>query len=134
MFVYPKASQPKVIRIDRAELSGRTRCPPNTSGATSGSGVKGADGASMKLGRFYSGRLCAEKLSPEFRLIQADMYNLFPAVGSVNAIRSNYSFEMLPGAPYSFGTCEMKIANRRAEPPERSRGEIARAMLYMEAT
>ena len=87
-----------------------------------------------EMGRFYSGRLCAEKLSPEFRLIQADMYNLFPAVGSVNAIRSNYSFEMLPGAPYSFGTCEMKIANRRAEPPERSRGEIARAMLYMEAT
>ncbi len=26
----------------------------------------------------------------------------------------------------------MKIDGRRAEPPERSRGEIARAMLYME--
>ena len=61
-------------------------------------------------------------------------YNLFPAVGAVNAVRSNYNYEMLPDAPYAFGTCEMKIENRKAEPPERSRGEIARAMLYMEQT
>ena len=68
----------------------------------------------------------------EYRLMQADMYNLFPAVGAVNAIRSNYNYELLPGVPNTFGTCEMKIDGRRAEPPERSRGEIARAMLYME--
>lgn len=85
-------------------------------------------------GHFFKGRRCAEKLSAEFRLMQADMYNLFPAVGAVNAIRSNYNYEMLPGVPNAFGTCEMKIDNRKAEPPERSRGEIARAMLYMEET
>ncbi|MFQ8814823.1 MAG: endonuclease [Sutterella wadsworthensis] len=71
-------------------------------------------------------------MSAEYRLMQADMYNLFPAVGAVNAIRSNYNYELLPGVPNTFGTCEMKIDGRRAEPPERSRGEIARAMLYME--
>ena len=81
---------------------------------------------------FYKGRRCAEKMSAEYRLMQADMYNLFPAVGAVNAIRSNYNYELLPGVPNTFGTCEMKIDGRRAEPPERSRGEIARAMLYME--
>ena len=85
-------------------------------------------------GHFFTGRRCAEKLSAEFRLMQADMYNLFPAVGAVNANRSNYNYEILPDAPYAFGTCEMKIENRKAEPPERSRGEIARAMLYMEET
>lgn len=83
-------------------------------------------------GHFFKGRRCAEKLSPEFRLMQADMFNLFPAVGAVNAVRSNYNYEMLPNAHYSFGSCEMKIDGRRAEPPARSRGEIARAMLYME--
>ena len=81
-------------------------------------------------GHFYKGRRCAEKMSAEYRLMQADMYNLFPAVGAVNAIRSNYNYEFLPGVPNTFGTCEMKIDGRRAEPPERSRGEIARAMLY----
>lgn len=83
-------------------------------------------------GHFYKGRRCAEKVSAEYRLMQADMYNLFPAVGAVNAIRSNYNYELLPDAANTFGTCEMKIENRRAEPPERARGEIARAMLYME--
>ena len=79
-------------------------------------------------GHFYKGRRCAEKMSAEYRLMQADMYNLFPAVGAVNAIRSNYNYELLPGVPNTFGTCEMKIDGRRAEPPERSRGEIARAI------
>ena len=50
-------------------------------------------------GHFYKGRRCAEKMSAEYRLMQADMYNLFPAVGAVNAIRSNYNYELLPGVP-----------------------------------
>lgn len=82
-------------------------------------------------GHFYKGRRCAEKLSKEFRLMQADMFNLFPAVGAVNAVRSNYNYELLPNVSHTFGTCEMKVDGRRAEPPERARGEIARAMLYM---
>lgn len=38
-------------------------------------------------------------MSAEYRLMQADMYNLFPAVGAVNAIRSNYNYELLPACP-----------------------------------
>lgn len=85
-----------------------------------------------KKGHFFKGRRCAEELSEEYRLMQADMYNLYPAVGAVNAIRSNFIFEMLPGVPNRFGSCEMKIQNQRAEPPERARGQIARTILYME--
>ena len=96
-------------------------------------GVARRDGrCTNERGPLFKGRRCAEKMSAEYRLMQADMYNLFPAVGAVNAIRSNYNYELLPGVPNTFGTCEMKIDGRRAEPPERSRGEIARAMLYME--
>ena len=83
-------------------------------------------------GRLFKGRKCAEQVNEQYRLMQADMFNLFPAVGAVNAVRLNYSYEMLSGFPATFGTCEMKVADRKAEPPERARGEIARAMLYME--
>lgn len=85
-------------------------------------------------GTHYKGRRCAEEANSEYRFIQADMYNLFPAVGSVNAVRSNYPYAMLPEVPNTFGSCEMKVENGMAEPPERARGRIARAMLYMELT
>lgn len=48
-------------------------------------------------GKKFKGRRCAEKTNDEYRLIQSDMYNLYPAIGSVNAMRSNYNFTMLPG-------------------------------------
>ncbi|MDQ7834201.1 MAG: endonuclease [Humidesulfovibrio sp.] len=79
----------------------------------------------------FKGRKCAERVSKEYRLMQADMYNLYPAIGAVNALRSNYSFAMLPGAPNSFGTCAMKIEGNKAEPPEHARGAIARTTKYM---
>jgi deoxyribonuclease-1 len=66
--------------------------------------------------------------------MQADMFNLYPAIGAINALRSNYNFTMLPSAKSSFGSCQMKIENRKAEPPEDSRGRIARTYIYMEQT
>lgn len=65
--------------------------------------------------------------------MQSDLYNLYPAIGAVNALRSNYNFTVLPAAQSDFGSCDMKIENRKAEPPERSRGKIARTYLYMES-
>ena len=76
-------------------------------------------------GKAFKGRKCAEKASREYRLMQADLYNLYPAVGAVNALRQNYNFQMLPGEESDFGSCEMKIADRKAEPPARARGQIA---------
>lgn len=40
-------------------------------------------------GKSFKGRKCAEKVNKTYRYMQSDMYNLFPAVGSVNAARSN---------------------------------------------
>jgi len=79
----------------------------------------------------FKGRKCAERVSREYRLMQADMYNLYPAIGAVNALRSNYNFVLLPGAPYSFGSCGMKIQENKVEPPEHARGAIARTVKYM---
>lgn len=85
-------------------------------------------------GKPYKGRRCANKINSEYRLMQADMYNLFPAIGSVNAMRSNYNFVAYLKDGLSFGSCPMLIGNRKALPPEDARGRIARAYLYMHNT
>lgn len=78
------------------------------------------------------GRGCAIKMSREFRLMYSDMYNLFPAIGSVNALRSNYNFTSGLGDDLSLGNCDMKIKGRKAEPPDSAKGVVARAYLYMD--
>ncbi|WP_160061057.1 endonuclease [Psychromonas sp. L1A2] len=85
-------------------------------------------------GKEFKGRRCAEKVNVEYRYMQADMFNLYPAIGAVNALRSNYNFTMQPSEESDFGSCEMKIADRKAEPPARARGRIARTYLYMDET
>ncbi|MCL1139958.1 endonuclease [Shewanella pneumatophori] len=83
-------------------------------------------------GKNFKGRKCAEKMNNEYRLMQSDLYNLYPAVGAVNATRSNYNFAMLPSSKSSFGVCEVKVHGRKVEPTIGSRGRIARTYLYME--
>ncbi len=73
------------------------------------------------------------EMNHSYRYMQADLYNLYPAIGAVNAMRSNYNFTMLPGVQNMFGSCSMKIESRKAEPPEVARGRIARTYQYMEA-
>jgi deoxyribonuclease-1 len=85
-------------------------------------------------GKAFKGRKCAEKMNTEYRYMQADMHNLFPAIGAVNALRSNYNFTMLPSAKSDFGSCDMRIDDRKAQPPIAARGTIARTYMYMEQT
>lgn len=80
----------------------------------------------------FKGRKCAEKANSTFRYMQSDLYNLYPAIGAVNAERGNKNFGILPAsAQNSFGSCSMKISENRAEPPVRARGPIARTYKYM---
>ena len=95
---------------------------------------EGAPACVDSRGRAYKGRRCAEKASAEFRRMESDLYNLYPAIGAVNAMRSNYRYALLPDVPPTFGSCAMKVARRRAEPPEEARGTIARSVLYMAAS
>ena len=88
-----------------------------------------------KNGNQYKGRKCANKMNEDFKYMAADLYNLFPTIGSVNALRSNYDFDILDSNIRSdFGSCDMRIDSKKAQPPEQSRGRIARAYLYMENT
>lgn len=92
---------------------------------------EGAPGCVNKNGKPFKGRKCAEKENATFRHMEADLYNLYPSIGAVNALRSNLRYGMLPSAKPTFGTCAMKIADGRAEPPAAARGEISRSVLYM---
>lgn len=56
-------------------------------------------------GTRYRGRECAHRASREFRLMEADMYNLFPAVDAVNSARGNRDYADLPEVVPVSGAC-----------------------------
>ena len=85
-----------------------------------------------KNGKLYKGRRCCQKIDPKFRQMEAELYNLWPAVGLVNQARSNYRFGML-GEKQDFYGCPFAVSKplRRAEPPDFSKGIVARANLFI---
>ena len=86
-------------------------------------------------GDFFKGRKCAEKTNQDFRLMLSDMYNLYPSIGAVNAVRSNHHYGMLKDVDPTFSGCEFKYDEESdiVEPPEYTRGAIARTYLYFDA-
>ena len=86
-----------------------------------------------KKGKKFKGRKCAEKVNEEYRRMQADMFNLYPAIEEVNGRRSNYSMAIINGEKREFGKCDVEIKNKKVEPKESIRGEIARTYLYMDS-
>lgn len=85
-----------------------------------------------RKGRAFRGRGCAGKISMEYRYMEADMYNIVPAVGEINGDRSNFSYGMIPGESREYGACDFEVQDRKAEPREAIRGDIARIYFYME--
>ena len=84
-------------------------------------------------GKRFKGRKCAQKINEEYRRMQADMFNLYPAIGEVNGRRSNYSMGIIEGEKREFGKCDVEIKSRKVEPREEIRGEIARTYMYMDS-
>lgn len=80
-----------------------------------------------------SGRKNCEDTDSYFNLIESDLHNLYPSVGEVNNERQNFAFSDTVRKASPFGQCDMLIDRKRQRvtPPERSRGVIARAYLYM---
>ena len=86
-----------------------------------------------KNGKKFKGRKYAGKVNEEYRRMQADMFNLYPAIGEVNGRRSNYSMAIIKGEKREFGKCDVEIKNKKVEPKESIRGEIARTYMYMDS-
>ncbi|WP_434358531.1 deoxyribonuclease I [Parasalinivibrio latis] len=80
------------------------------------------------------GRKNCSRHDVQFKLMEADLHNLTPAIGEVNGDRSNFRFSQWNGDKGAFyGQCEMKVdfKGRVAEPPKRARGAVARTYKYM---
>ena len=73
------------------------------------------------------------KTDKEFKVMEADLHNLVPAIGELNGDRSNFKFTMIQGEPRKYGKCDFEIdfKNKLAEPPKPVRGNIARIYFYM---
>jgi len=83
-------------------------------------------------GKQYKGRKCCEKVRKEFRTMQADMHNLQPAIGELNADRSNYRYDFELPTPGQYGICQFEVDFKadRARVKEELRGVITRTYLY----
>ena len=84
----------------------------------------------------FGGRRCCRERDPEFRRMEADLMNLSPEIGELNADRSNFHFGEVAGEAREYGACDFEVdrASETVEPTPSVRGEIARAYLYMHAT
>ena len=73
------------------------------------------------------------KKDPAFKRMEADMYNLVPAVGEVNGDRSNFKYGMIIGEKRAYGQCDIEInfKSKITEPEPSIRGDIARIYFYM---
>lgn len=85
-----------------------------------------------------SSRTYCQKHDKEFRNAHNDLVNLRPAIGQINAKRSNKPFaEKLSGSKpitYRGNGKEFKVASRVAVPDISIRGDIARVAFYMRDT
>lgn len=93
-----------------------------------------------KNGKSYRGRKCCEKIDKQFRHAEAELYNLWPAVGAVNQYRSNYRFTDISSsefkkANYFYGCPIIKVKTPGQKPKIAIQGEnkgvVARAYLFM---
>ncbi|MCF6768365.1 endonuclease [Thiotrichales bacterium 19S11-10] len=95
---------------------------------------KGDDKCVNSKGKAYKGRRCCTKVSAKYRLMQADMHNLVPAIGEVNGDRSNYRYmDTKTNLVGQYGACPFKVdfKERKAYPAEYTKGFIGRDYLYM---
>ena len=70
---------------------------------------------------------------PIFKAMEADLFNLYPAVGEVNGDRSNFNYGMVSQVGPQYGQCKTKVdfEQRTAEPRDEVKGLVARTTFYM---
>lgn len=71
-----------------------------------------------------------------FDTFHSDLHNLAPAVGHLNAVRSDFSMGLIDGDVNQYGTCDFEVSleSDKVEPPMDVRGDIARVYFYVEYT
>lgn len=79
------------------------------------------------------GRKNCVATDPVFRAMEADLFNLYPAVGEVNGDRAHFNYGMVSGVSPQYGQCATRIdfTSRTAEPRDEVKGLVARTTFYM---
>lgn len=79
------------------------------------------------------GRDHCNDTDPVFNVMEADLHNLSPVVGEVNADRANFNVGMSTVPQGQYGQCPFKVdfQSRVAEPPDSAKGLVARVHFYM---
>ncbi|MCW7481996.1 endonuclease [Leptospira kanakyensis] len=85
-------------------------------------------------GKLVRGRKCCQVTDPEFNKIEADLHNIVPVPGEINADRGIFSYGEIEGEERMYGLCDFEInfKEQTAEPKPNIRGDIARTYFYME--
>lgn len=83
--------------------------------------------------RCPTSRTCLRE-NEDYARIASDLHNMFPARSSFEMSRSNSRYADLSQRGGSEGECGERTSYRFLEPPDRVKGQVARAMLYMHAT
>jgi deoxyribonuclease-1 len=78
---------------------------------------------------------CRER-SPGFNRIESDLHNIYPARTDANRLRGSMPFGEIPGEQHAIAGCDIEVdeGSRVVEPRPAVRGEIARAMFYVQQT
>lgn len=98
---------------------------------------EGAKQCLKSNGKKYKGRKCCSKVNLKFKFMESDLHNLVPAVGELNADRSNFRYGMIQGEKRRYGNSinfEVDFKRRTAEPRDEVKGNIARTYFYFEDT
>lgn len=81
-------------------------------------------------------RDCCQANDPRFKRAHNDLVNLTPAIGELNAVRSDLPYGIIPTEPRRFGACDFESDRdlELTEPTDEIRGDIARVYYYMRDT
>lgn len=130
---------PRNIRTKKGKINQRTNriewehlIPAENFGRQFACWREGNEQCVKKNGKTYKGRKCCEKVNQKYRVMQADMHNLFPAVGELNGDRKNFRFDFELATGGQYGECKFDVLfkQKRARVKEDIRGIIARDYLY----
>ena len=100
----PKKDRKRANRVEWEHV-----VPAHAFGQSFSEWRKGHPKCVSKNGKKFKGRKCTQKINEEYRRMQADMFNLYPAIGEVNGRRSNYSMAAIEWEKRQFEECDVEI-------------------------
>lgn len=75
---------------------------------------------------------CQQDSSNRFREMEEDLHNIYPVVWEIVPNLTDKQFAIIDGENWRFDDCDFERIQDRLEPRDIARGNIARAMLYMQ--